>query len=64
MGAGANVGQSSNEKGVAVFAVRMCLLLLLVSSAFLLTGCASLSSDDRAVFYSGWTDPKSSPLIQ
>lgn len=29
-----------------------------------LTGCADLSSDDRAVFYRGWADPKSDPLIQ
>ena len=47
-----------------MFAVRMWILFLLASSALLLTGCANLSSDDRAVFYSGWTDPKSSPLIQ
>ncbi|MGO9609530.1 MAG: hypothetical protein ACLPT4_07830 [Verrucomicrobiia bacterium] len=58
------MGQASNGRSVAAFAVRMCLLLLLVSSALLLPGCADLSSDDRAVFYSGWADPKSNPLIQ
>ena len=58
------MGQSSNGKNVAVFAVRMWILFLLASSAFLLTGCASRSSDDRAVFYSGWADPKPNPLIQ
>jgi hypothetical protein len=56
--------QPSNGKSVAVFAVRMWILFLLASSALLLTGCANLSSDDRAVFYSGWADPKSHPLIQ
>jgi len=58
------MGQSSNGKSVAVFAVRIWILFLLASSALLLTGCADLSSDDRAVFYSGWADPKSTPLIQ
>ncbi|MGD0058382.1 MAG: hypothetical protein ABSD58_03100 [Verrucomicrobiia bacterium] len=56
--------QSLNGKNIAAFAMRMCLLLLLVSSALLVTGCADLSSDDRAVFYNGWTDPKSNTLIQ
>jgi hypothetical protein len=41
----------------------MYLLLLLMSSALLATGCADLSSDDHAVFYKGWVDPKSDPLI-
>jgi hypothetical protein len=61
---GNNMVRSSNAKRVAVFAVRMCLLFLFVSSALLLTGCANLSSDDRDVFYSGWRDPNSNPLIQ
>jgi len=61
-----NTVQSPNRKSVAAVAVRMCLLFLLVSSALLLTGCATanMSSDDRAVFYSGWADPNSSPPIQ
>ncbi len=58
------MGQSSNGKNIAEFAMRLCLLLLLVSSALLVTGCADLSSDDRAVFYNGWTDPKSNTLIR
>jgi hypothetical protein len=58
------MGQSSSGKGFAVFAMRMGFLLLLVSSTLLIAGCASLSSDDRAVFYGGSVDPKSAPLIQ
>jgi hypothetical protein len=42
----------------------MCRLILLVSSALLVTGCATMSSDDRAVFYNGWADPKSDAFIQ
>jgi hypothetical protein len=43
--------------------VRMCLLLLLVSCALLATGCADMSSDEHAVFYKGWVDPNSAPLL-
>jgi len=61
--------QSSVEKNVisknaAVFAVRVGLLLLLISSALLVTGCASVSSDDRETFYSGWANPNSKPPVQ
>ena len=55
------MGQSSDGKKTAVFAVRMGILFLLVSSALLVAGCADLSSDDRAVFYHGSADPKSDP---
>ncbi len=60
---GDNIVQSPNGKNVAASAVRICLLFLLVSSALLLTGCATanMSSDDRATFYKGWVDPNSSP---
>lgn len=56
------MGQSSDGKKIAVFAVRMGILFLLVSSALQVAGCADLSSDDRAVLYHGWADPKSDPL--
>jgi hypothetical protein len=56
--------RSSNANSGVAFAGRMCLLLLLVSFALLATGCASLSSDDRAVFYNGWANPNSNPPIQ
>jgi hypothetical protein len=54
--------QSSPEmnavpKSAAVFATRMCLLLLLMSSALLVTGCSTVSPDDRAFYYSGWVNP-------
>lgn len=49
---------SPSGKRVPLFAVRVCLLVLLMSSALLATGCADLSSDDRNVFYKGWADPK------
>ena len=63
------MGQSSTETNVisrsaAFLAVRIGLLLLLVSSAFLLTGCASMSSDDRSMFYSGWVNPNGRPMTQ
>ena len=48
----------------AVFAVRMCSLFVLLSSTLLLTGCASVSPDERAIFYSGWGNPNNSALIQ
>lgn len=56
--------QSSNGKSVAVFTVRTCILFSLVSSALLLTGCATTNSDERDIFYSGWVEPHSNPLIQ
>ncbi len=49
------------SKGTTVFPVRMCLLFLLLFSAFLATGCATMNPEDRAFFYSGWVDPNSSP---
>jgi hypothetical protein len=60
--------QSSTEKnvmckGAAAFAGRMCLLVLVVSSALLVMGCATMTSDEQDVFYSGWGNPKSNPLI-
>ena len=63
------MGQSSTETNVisprtAVLAVRIGLLLLLMSSAFLLTGCADISSDDRSMFYSGWVNPNGRPMTQ
>ena len=42
--------------------VSLCLLFLLVSSAaLLLTGCATVSPEDRDFFYSGWVQPNSQP---
>jgi hypothetical protein len=62
---GGSMVQSSTERNVAsTLAVRMCLLFLLVSSALLLTGCATTNPDERDVFYSGWVDPHSNPLLQ
>jgi hypothetical protein len=55
---------SSNVKSGAAYAVRMCVLLLLMGSAVVLTGCATVSPDDRAVFYQGWVRPNSEPLTQ
>jgi hypothetical protein len=62
------MAQSSTEKkfigeGAAAFVVRACLLVLLVSSALLVTGCATMDSDEQDVFYSGWASPKSDPII-
>jgi hypothetical protein len=45
-------------------ALRVGALFLLVTSGVLLTGCATVSSDDRDVFYSNWVDPHSNPLVQ
>ena len=56
--------RSSNGKGMTGFAMRMGVLLLLVASALLSTGCASLTLDDRDIFYSGWKNPNSKPLVQ
>ena len=61
---GTNMVQSSSRKSVAVLAVRTCILSLVVSSALLLTSCATMSPDARAVFYSGWGNPNSNSLIQ
>jgi hypothetical protein len=60
--------RSSTEKNVAgmsaaAFAGRMCLLVLVVSSALLVTGCATMTSDEQDVFYRGWANPKTDPLI-
>jgi len=56
--------QSSNGKNVvskraALVAVRMGLLFLLTVSALLVTGCSTVSPEDRRFFYSGWVDPNS-----
>jgi hypothetical protein len=61
--------QSSTErkvmsKRVAVFLVRMCFLCLLMSFALLLAGCATVSHEDRAFFYSGWVNPNSETPVQ
>jgi hypothetical protein len=44
--------------------ISLCLLFLLTSSALLLTGCSTVSPEDRAFFYSGWVNPNSQPLGQ
>jgi hypothetical protein len=58
------MGQSSEGRKIAMFAVRMGILFLFVSSALLTAGCADLSADDHAVFYSGWVNPHSDPLVK
>ena len=54
------------SKTVTTFTARMCLLFLLLSSAILVTGCATnVSPEDRAIFYSGWVNPNAAaPPVQ
>jgi hypothetical protein len=52
------------SKRAAAVALRVGVLFLLVTSGLLLTGCATVSSDDRDIFYSNWVDPHSNPLVQ
>jgi hypothetical protein len=49
------------SKSAAVFRERMCILFLLICSALLVTGCATVSPEDRAFYYSGWVNPNSQP---
>ncbi len=51
-------GNDVISKVVTMLTARMCLLFLLLSSALLVTGCATnVSPEDRATFYSGWVNP-------
>jgi hypothetical protein len=59
-----SAGKNGVSKNAAAFVVRIGLLLLLMSAALLLTGCTSMSSDDNSIFYKGWVNPKSQPLVQ
>jgi hypothetical protein len=56
-----STGKNAMPKSPVVLAVRMCLLFLLISSALLVTGCANVSPEDRAFYYSGWVNPNSQP---
>ena len=59
-----SAGYMAKRVARRVFTMRMCSLFLLMSSALLLTGCATANSDERAIFYSGWGNPNSKPLLQ
>lgn len=67
---GSQMGQPSNVKNVSsksatVPALRMCFLFLLLSSAFLATGCATnVTPEDHDFFYKTWVHPDGITPIQ